>query len=473
MKWWYNGGHKWSLSQGSAKELLDLLLKDGFLIDPEKMTILPGSLGVKNGRIAGAYSVGADAPEAAEVVPLGGKAVAPGFIDVHAHLDGHANAGRRSLLQGITTSFGGNCGLSPIDTAAFYESQKDGFCVNQAEFVGHSFSLREAVGITDPRKSATPDQLNQILALARRAMEGGAWGVSFGLDYCPGCSFREVEALGRLTAEFGGICPIHTRLFTMYDMYSISEAARLALEAGVQVQVSHLVYQYPMPDLLDDAFAMMEFARDRGANIGCDSGMYTDFAAPLGSATFDLETIEACDWKYSDFLVSTGPHRGERMTEALYRELRRTAPETEIVCFSGHSGAVEYAFECDYVMPSTDAADYRPGQGHPQAIASFPRFFRVLVREKKRMTWQEAVRRATLLPADTMGLKNKGRLREGADADLVVFDPNTISDNADFAGIGTPDAPNTGISRVLIAGKTAVCENEIVNDRLGKIIPRR
>ena len=78
------------------KELLDLLLKDGFLIDPERMTMLPGSLGVKNGRIAGAYSVGADAPEAAEVVPLGGKAVAPGFIDVHAHLDGHAK--RRQAL---------------------------------------------------------------------------------------------------------------------------------------------------------------------------------------------------------------------------------------------------------------------------------------------------------------------------------------------------------------------------------------
>ena len=75
MKWWYNGGHKWSLSQGSAKELLDLLLKDGFLIDPEKMTMLPGSLGVKNGRIAGAYSVGADAPEAAEATqtPAGAR----------------------------------------------------------------------------------------------------------------------------------------------------------------------------------------------------------------------------------------------------------------------------------------------------------------------------------------------------------------------------------------------------------------
>ena len=259
----------------------------------------------------------------------------------------------------------------------------------------------------------------------------------------------------------------------MYDMYSISEAARLAFTTGVQVQVSHLVYQYPMPDLLDDAFAMMEFARDRGANIGCDSGMYTDFAAPLDSATFDPETMEACDWKYGDLLVSTGAHRGERMTESLYRELRKNELNTEVVCFSGHSDAVEYAFERDYVMPSTDAADYRPGQGHPQAIASFPRFFRILVRKKKRMTWPEAIRRATLLPADTMGLKQKGRLRAGTDADLVVFDTQTISDNADFAGIGTPDALNTGIHRVLIAGQTAMLDNKIVNDRLGRVIRRR
>lgn len=460
-------------SKGSADTLLDLLLKDGFLIDPERMTMLPGSLGIKDGRIAEMYPFGAETPAAAETIPLQGMAVAPGFIDVHAHLDGQASAGHRSLMQGITTSFGGNCGLSPIDMGEFYASQAAGYSVNHAEFVGHSFSLREAVGIDDPRRSASPDELTHILALARRAMEDGAWGVSFGLDYCPGCSFREVEALGRLTAEFGGICPIHTRLFTMYDMYSISEAARLALAAGVQVQVSHLVYQYPMPDLLDDAFAMIEFARNRGANIGCDSGMYTDFAAPLGSATFDPETMEACDWHYADLLVSTGAHRGERMTEALYRELRRNAPDTEVVCFSGHSGAVEYAFERDYVMPSTDAANYLPGQGHPQAIASFPRFFRMLVREKKRMTWPEAIRRATLLPADTMGLKNKGRLRAGADADLVIFDIGAISDNADFAGVGTPDAPNTGIHRVLIAGKTAMQDNKIVNDRLGKVLRRR
>ena len=296
---------------------------------------------------------------------------------------------------------------------SFFASQAGGYCVNQAEFVGHSFSLREAVGLRDAYRPASAAQIAQMESLARRALEAGAWGVSFGLDYCPGCAFQGVEALGRLAAKMGGLCPIHTRLFTMYDMYSISEAALLALNAGVQVQVSHLVYQYPLAHLLDEAFEMLEFAQRRGARIACDSGMYTHFAAPLGSATFDLDNMEICDWKFDELLVSTGPHKGEWMTEALYRKLRKEAPDTEVVCFSGEDDAVAYAFTRDYVMPSTDAGNYEPGQGHPQAAASFPLFFRVLVREKRQMSWPEAVRRATLLPAETMGLKRKGRLARG------------------------------------------------------------
>ena len=331
--------------------MLDLVLRNGWLIDPERLTMQPGSVGVKEGRIAAIYGIGAKLPEAERTVDLGGLAVSPGFIDVHAHLDGHMESGRRALLQGITTSFGGNCGLSPIDMEAFFDSQAEGFCVNQAEFVGHSFSLREEVGLKDAYRAATPAEIRQMEALARRAMEAGAWGVSFGLDYCPGCAFQGVEALGKLAAKMGGICPIHTRLFTMYDMYSISEAALLALNAGVQVQVSHLVYQYPLVHLLDEAFEMLEFAQDRGAHIACDSGMYTHFAAPLGSATFDLDNMEICDRKFDELLVSTGSHKGEWMTESLYRKLRKEAPGTEVVCFSGEDDAIAYAFTRDSSCP--------------------------------------------------------------------------------------------------------------------------
>ena len=113
----------------------------------------------------------------------------------------------------------------------------------------------------------------------------------------------------------------------------------------------YLVYQYPLVHLLDEAFEMLEFAQDRGAHIACDSGMYTHFAAPLGSATFDLDNMEICDWKFDELLVSTGPHKGEWMTESLYRKLRREAPGTEIVCFSGEDDAIAHAFTRDYVMP--------------------------------------------------------------------------------------------------------------------------
>ena len=452
--------------------MLDMVLHGGWIIDPEKMEMRPGGVGVKDGKIACVLGVSEKIPEAREKIDLRGAYVAPGFIDVHSHLDGHAECGRRSLLQGITTSFGGNCGLSPIDMESFFESQKGGFAVNQCEFTGHSFTLREAVGLHDTYKGANAKQISEMEVLARKAMDAGAWGVSFGLDYCPGCSFREVVALGRLTAQYGAISPIHTRLFTMYDMYSISEAARLALETGVQVQVSHLVYQYPMIDLLDDAFEMIEFAQHRGAHICCDSGLYTDFAAPLGTATFDRESMEANDWEYSDLLVSTGEFKGQRMDEKIYRKLRAEAPKTEVICFSGDQEAIVHAFTRDYVMVSTDSGTYLPGQGHPQAAASFPKFFRLLVRDTKTLSWPEAVRRATLLPAETMGLKKKGRLRPGMDADLVVFDPNTIAEQADFAGIGIPDAPPTGIHRVIIDGKTAALDNQILSETLGKIIKR-
>ena len=121
-------------------------------------------------------------------------------------------------------------------------------------------------------------------------------------------------------------------------------------------------------------------------------------------------------------------------------------------------------------MPSTDIGMYAPGEGHPQIAGSFPRFFRKMVRERQELTLIEAIYRSTLLPAETLGLANKGRMEVGADADFVIFDPKTILDKADYLDRGLPDASPEGIEAVFVSGKLAVLQNEIQPGRYGKPI---
>ncbi len=442
--------------------MFDIVIKNGILIDPEQLTRRMGHLGIKNGRIAAITqqeiqgTVEIDATE---------RIVSPGFIDIHGHVDLDAYCGELSLRQGITTTVGGNCGLSPVDIEAFFTAHEtNGFMINQAEMIGHSISLREKVGAHDPLQPATPEQLAQMVHMVEKAFEDGACGLSLGLAYAPGSSNDEVYQLSKLAARYGRVVAVDTRMKTGIDMYSLVEVIDIARQTGARVQISHLVYQYGT-GVVDEALAVINRARADGLDIRFDSGMYTEWATHIGAVLFNEDSLELNGWKLEDILVITGKYNGQRLTPEIYQELRSLAPHTAVVVLTGIEEEIYLALTHPYGMPSTDTGAYAPGEGHPQIAGSFPRYFRKLVGERYELTIMEAIRKATLLPAETLGFHSKGRLRVGMDADLVVFDIKGIMDKAEF---GLPDAMPEGIDYVLINGKLVLDKGELVETGAGQ-----
>lgn len=404
-------------------------------------------------------------PEEATRLDASGCMVCPGFIDPHSHIDGDRYTGTLSLLQGITTSVCGNCGFSPLDTGAFLREQA-GFPLHQAMLIGMQ-ALREAAGADDPFAPARGEQIERMAALCRRALLAGAAGVSLGPAYAPGASMEEMKALCRQAQAFGRPVAIDTRMHSMTDLHSLEEAIELAEDTGCRLIVSHFAYQYGV-GVEYEALSMLERARERGADLHLDSGMYKDWCSSIGSALFEPDIMRANSIELSHLRVITGEHLGALPDQALYEHLRACHPNDAVSVNTGDQEAVYAIARHPLTMVSTDAGAYAPREGHPQIAGSFPRFLREMVRERGELTWEEAIRRTTRLPAEVFGFPRKGRMRPGCDADLVVFDPETVADCADFPGLGCPNAAPRGIRAVIVGGELAVSEGKVVNARAGR-----
>jgi N-acyl-D-aspartate/D-glutamate deacylase len=283
--------------------MFDIVINHGLIIDPETKTRCISNVGIRNGKIA---VITTEKISGTQEFDATDRIVSPGFIDIHGHVDLNDYCGELSLRQGITTTVGGNCGLSPLDINAFFAAQeKEGFVINQAEFIGHSMSLRESVGAIDPQKPATAEQLSRMEYLVEKAFEEGACGLSLGLAYAPGTSDAEILNLSKIAAKYGRIVAVDTRMLTGSDMYSLVEVISIARKTGVRIQVSHLVYQYGT-GIMDEALAVIDKARASGIDIRFDSGMYTQWATHIGAVLFDEEYMECNDWNLEDILVITG-----------------------------------------------------------------------------------------------------------------------------------------------------------------------
>lgn len=446
----------------------DYVIKNGTIIDPKNKRSTVAHIGISNGKIS---SITREELEGKNIIDVTGKIVCPGIIDTHTHVEGNKDCAKVMNAMGVTTVYNGNCGMSPENLKEFLDCQdKNGFLINQIEQVGHT-TLRECIGLTDRYKAADHEQIEKMKILAEEAFKMGVLGLSFGLEYVPGSSKEEVLELSKVAARYGKLISIHTRSDCYGGLTTLREAIDITRKTGAPVNISHLTYQFGM-GMATEALHMIEDALREGLDISVDSGLYSGFATSIGSAVFDEGCIDKWNCDYSSLIAGTGKYRGQRLNREMYDELRRDYPDETGIGMVGREDEVFEILEKPYVMVCTDAGTlYEDGMpGHPQDAGTYPKFFKTMVREQNRISLIDAVNKCTYMPAQRLGLEGKGTIEVGADADILIFDLNTIEDKADYPCFGKTDTRPEGIEYVFVNGVMTVKGKEVFDVKPGKLI---
>ncbi len=444
----------------------DVVIKNGTIIDPKGRKSTVANLGILNGKISNITREDITGDTEIDVI---GKIVCPGIIDIHAHVEGNLDCAKVMTAMGVTTVYNGNCGMSPENMKEFYKKY-DHFLINQVEQIGHT-TLREQVGVTDRYMPSNNQQIHKMKAFLEEAFTIGVSGLSFGLEYVPGSSTKEVLELAKVAAKYGKLVSIHTRSDCYGGLSTLREAIDITRKTGAAVNISHLTYQFGM-GMATEALHMIDEALDEGLNLSVDSGLYSAFATAIGSAVFDKGCIEKWGCDYNSLIVGTGKYRGQRLTKEIYEELRRDQPNETGIGMVGKEYEVFEILDKPYIMVCTDAGTlYDNGiPGHPQDAGTYPKFFKTMVREQHRITLMEAISRCTYMPAKRLGLNNKGVIEIGADADILIFDPEIIEDKADYPCFGATDTRPEGIEYVFVNGVMTVKGKEVLDVTAGNII---
>ncbi|HNP34256.1 MAG TPA: D-aminoacylase [Woeseiaceae bacterium] len=477
------------------------LISNVLILDGSGTPAVAGAVRVRDGKIAALGDLAACTGETQ--VDGGGQVLAPGFIDTHSHADSNIFGQPDALpviSQGITTVVVGQDGGSPYPLAGFFRQLEAApATVNVASYVGHN-TLRDEVMGDDFRRTATAVETERMKALLAKELESGALGLATGLEYEPGIhsDTDEIVALAEVAADVGGRYISHLRSEDRWFEAAIDEIILIGRETGMPVQASHIKLAMKRlwgsaPELL----AKLNAARAEGVNITADIYPYEYWQSSImvllperdpgdrEAIAEVLDQIAPPDGLWMTQFEPNPEYVGKTLTEiAALREVDVITAFTQIAeealdWEAEHGESAEAIIGTSMVESDIDELMSWPYTNictdggivdlHPRSRGTFPRVLGRYVREKKLLTLEEAVRKMTSLSAHNMGFTDRGLIREGMVADLVLFDPKTVIDRA------TPTEPNllsTGITTVWVGGEIVYTDGAATDARPGKVIRR-
>jgi N-acyl-D-amino-acid deacylase len=498
-------------AQGPA---YDLVITNARIVDGAGNPWFRADVAIKNGRIV---RVGRVAPgAAAQTIDAKNQILAPGFIDVHTHVESIYNlpGADNFVRMGVTSLVTGNCGSSATNVGQFLGrvSEKP-LAVNLATLIGHGSVRRDVMGADD--RAPTAEELTRMEALVEQAMKDGAVGLSTGLIYVPGTYAKtdEIVTLARIAGRHGGVYATHMRNEGEKVVDAIRESILIGEQAGLPVEISHfkisnkkLWGQTPM------TLGLVREARARGLSVTVDQYAYTASSTSLASrlpswlhaggfeeakkrladkATRERvigdtkDALKRSGFKDYSFAVvaSYGPDKsfnGKSIAEITKQVRNKTDVTSQIeqmlamyeaggasmIYHSMGEDDVKRIMQEPFTMIASDAGVRQLDDSvpHPRGYGNNARVLGQYVRNLKLISLEDAIRKMTSLPAQTFGFRDRGMIREGFAADLVIFDENTVIDQATF---DKPHQYPSGISYVLVNGTVVLANNQMTEARPG------
>ncbi len=502
----------------SYGQQFDLMLTGGKIVDGTGNSWYYGDIGIKDGKIVAVGNL--SSAQSKETINATGLTVSPGFIDVHTHIETNdlkVPTADNFIFDGVTSVVTGNCGSSNTDIARyFFRLDSVRPSINIATLIGHN-SVRRAVMGDDQRDPSPAEQL-QMEALVAKGMQEGAVGFSTGLIYVPGTYSKTPEVIGlaKAASKYYGVYASHIRNEGDNVTDAIEEAVNIGRMASMPVEISHFKVTYkPNWGRSLKTIEQVEKARQEGIDVTVDQYPYVAsstslntvlptwaFAGGNDSLQFRLKDPAIRKKIKAEML---GNLKGKDLKRFSYAVVARYAADTilngkniseiniikgrkpkaseeaetimemvangsaQMVFFSMNEEDLMNIMRYPYNMFASDAGIIKYGSGvpHPRGYGTNARVLGQYVRDTKVIRLEEAIRRMTSLPAQKFRLRDRGLIREGMAADVLIFDEKTVSDKSTFA---QPHAYSTGFKYVIVNGKVVVSNGQSTGARSGVVL---